>query len=76
MQNEKCWHPDFAFFILQFSFSIPAFGRGLAAIDLHPALHQTAAALAAERRTSPHELNGRDVREKLHQQHAGPILSN
>jgi hypothetical protein len=36
----------------------------------------TAASLAVERRTSPHELNGRDVREKLHQQRAGPILPN
>ena len=36
----------------------------------------TAAALAVERGSSPHELLGRDVREKLHQQHAGPILSN
>lgn len=36
----------------------------------------TAAALAVERRLSPHELNGRDVREKLQQQHAGPTLPN
>ena len=36
----------------------------------------TAAALALERRASPHEINGRAVREKLHQQHAGPILPN
>ena len=36
----------------------------------------TAAALAIERRLSPHELNGQDVREKLHQQHAGPTLPN
>ena len=36
----------------------------------------TAASLAVERKLSPHELNGRDVREKLHQQHAGPALPN
>lgn len=36
----------------------------------------TAASMSVERGISPHELNGREVREKLHQQHAGPILPN
>lgn len=34
----------------------------------------TATAMSVERGMSPHELNGREVRKTLHQQHAGPIL--
>ena len=34
----------------------------------------TAAVMTVERGMSPNELTGREVRETLHQQHAGPIL--
>ena len=36
----------------------------------------TAAAMAVEQAVSPHEVNGTAVRQRLEQQHAGPLLSD